>query len=157
MAGGSTAYMAPEQARGDEVDHLTDLYAIGVLAWEILTGKLPYEAGDAVSMAIMHVKDPIPRLPPRLRHWQRFIDRALAKGPIKRLHDAAHMLSAPQRVPQRSGPHEMPPLPALRHQIAKVRTMPVWAWLGEALLVAAGGVGFLRHGARAADLYGAPQ
>src|SRR3546814_5799236 len=60
MAVGSTAYMAPEQARGEEVDHRTDLYAIGVLAWEMLTGKLHYEAGDAVSMAIMHVKDPIP-------------------------------------------------------------------------------------------------
>src|SRR3546814_3155773 len=67
MAVGSTAYMAPEQARGEEVDHRTDLYAIGVLAWEMLTGKLPYEAGDAVSMAIVHVKDPIPRLPPSLR------------------------------------------------------------------------------------------
>src|SRR3546814_1645091 len=99
--------------------HRTDLYAIGVLAWEMLTGKLPYEAGDAVSMAIMHVKDPIPRLPPSLRHWQRFIDRALAKGPIKRFHDAAHMLSALERVPQRSGTHEMLALPALREQIAQ--------------------------------------
>src|SRR3546814_3853507 len=44
MAVGSTAYMAPDQARGEEVDHRTDLYAIGVLAWEMLTGKLPYEA-----------------------------------------------------------------------------------------------------------------
>src|SRR3546814_18513542 len=103
----------------------------------MLTGKLPYEAGDAVSMAIMHVKDPIPRLPPSLRHWQRFIDRALAKGPIKRFHDAAHMLSALERVPQSSGTHEMLALPALREQIAKVRTMPVWAGLGVALVVAA--------------------
>src|SRR5690606_637707 len=146
MAVGSTAYMAPEQARGEEVDHRTDLYAIGVLAWEMLTGKLPYDAGDAVSMAIMHVKEPIPRLPPSLRHWQRFIDRALAKGPIKRYHDAAHMLSALERVPQRSGTHEMLALPALREQVAKVRTMPVWAWLGVALVVAAGVGVFLRQG-----------
>src|SRR3546814_10977187 len=89
-------------------------------------------------MAIMHVKDPIPRLPPSLRHWQRFIDRALAKGPIKRFHDAAHMLSALERVPQRSGTHEMLALPALPEQIAKVPTMPVWAWLGWALVGAGG-------------------
>ena len=145
MAVGSTAYMAPEQARGEEVDHRTDLYAIGVLAWEMLTGKLPYDAGDAVSMAIMHVKEPIPRLPPSLRHWQRFIDRALAKGPIKRYHDAAHMLSALERVPQRSGTNEMLALPALRAQVAKVRGMPVWAWLGVALVAAAGVGLFLRH------------
>src|SRR3546814_19824573 len=99
--------MAPEQARGEEVDHRTDLYAIGVLAWEMLTGKLPYEAGDAVSMAIMQVKDPIPRLPPSLRHWQRFIDRALAKGPIMRSHHAAHMLSVLEGVTQRTSTHDL--------------------------------------------------
>jgi len=153
MAVGSTAYMAPEQARGEEVDHRTDLYAIGVLAWEMLTGKLPYEAGDAVSMAIMHVKDPIPRLPPKLRHWQRFMDRALAKGPLKRFPDAAHMLAAIERVPRRSGTQEMLALPALREQAARVRRMPVWAWLGVALLVAAGTGLFLRQGGRTTDYF----
>src|SRR3546814_5879446 len=103
----------------------------------MLTGKQPYEAGDAVSMAIMHVKNPIPRLPPSLRHWQRFIDRALAKRPIKRFHDAAHMLSALERVPQRSGTHEMLAVPALREPIATVSKMPVWAWPGVWLVVAA--------------------
>ncbi len=146
LAVGSTAYMAPEQARGEEVDPRADLYAVGVLAWEMLTGTLPYDAGDAVSMAIMHVKDPIPRLPTRLRHWQRFLDRALAKGPIKRFHDAAHMLAALERVPQRSGTNEMLALPALRAQVAKVRRMPVWAWLGVVLVVAAGIGLFLRQG-----------
>ena len=145
MAVGSTAYMAPEQARGEEVDHRTDLYAIGVLAWEMLTGKLPYEAGDAVSMAIMHVRDPIPRLPPRLRHWQRFLDRALAKGPLKRYPDAAHMLAALDRVPPRSGTHEMLALPALREQVRKVRTLPAWAWIGVVLVLAAGTALLLRQ------------
>src|SRR3546814_17938321 len=56
------------------------------------------------------------------------------------------MLSALERVPQRSGTHEMLALPALREQIPKVRTMPVWAWLGVALVVAAGVGLFLRPG-----------
>lgn len=157
LAVGSTAYMAPEQARGEEVDHRTDLYAVGVLAWEMLTGELPFNAGDAVSMAIMHVRDPVPRLPPRLRHWQRFMDRALAKGPTRRFHDAAHMLAALDRVPQRSGTHEMLALPALRGNVARIRRMPPVAWLGLALLLAAGIGLSLRNDPDEESFYRVPQ
>src|SRR5690606_6104566 len=48
LAVGSTAYMAPEQARGQQVDFRADLYSVGVLAWEMLTGALPYQAEDAL-------------------------------------------------------------------------------------------------------------
>jgi serine/threonine-protein kinase PpkA len=99
VAVGSTAYMAPEQARGTEVDLRADLYSLGVLAWEMLVGKLPYLAEDGLSMALKHVQDPIPRLPPHLGQWQRFFDRALAKSPIERFTDAQHMLEAMRRVP----------------------------------------------------------
>jgi serine/threonine-protein kinase PpkA len=99
VAVGSTAYMAPEQARGTEVDLRADLYSLGVLAWEMLVGKLPYMAEDGLSMALKHVQDPIPRLPPHLGQWQRFFDRALAKSPIERFTDAQDMLDAMRRVP----------------------------------------------------------
>jgi serine/threonine-protein kinase PpkA len=99
VAVGSTAYMAPEQARGTEVDLRADLYSLGVLAWETLVGKLPYLAEDGLSMALKHVQDPIPRLPPHLGQWQRFFDRALAKSPIERFTDAQDMLEAMRRVP----------------------------------------------------------
>ena len=102
LAVGSTAYMPPEQARGEGVDARADLYSVGVLAWEMLVGSLPYNAADALSMAVMHVQDPIPRLPPHLRHWQPFIDRALAKSPGHRFADAAQMLDALERVPSRA-------------------------------------------------------
>ncbi|MFZ5637152.1 MAG: bifunctional serine/threonine-protein kinase/formylglycine-generating enzyme family protein [Pseudomonadota bacterium] len=99
VAVGSTAYMAPEQARGTEVDLRADLYSLGVLAWEMLTGSLPYKAQDGLSMALKHVQDPIPRLPVHLAHWQRFFDRALAKSPIERFNDAQEMLNGMRRVP----------------------------------------------------------
>ena len=51
LAVGSTAYMAPEQARGQQVDPRADLYSVGVLAWEMLCGELPYKADDALAMA----------------------------------------------------------------------------------------------------------
>ncbi len=104
LAVGSTAYMAPEQARGHQVDKRADLYSVGVLAWEMLNGSLPYQADDALAMAIMHTQNPIPRLPPRLRHWQRFMDRALAKEPGRRFADAAEMQEAIDRVPMAGSP-----------------------------------------------------
>lgn len=105
LAVGSTAYMPPEQARGGDVDRRADLYSIGVLAWEMLTGRLPYNAGDALSMALMHVQDPIPRLPPALKHWQGFLDKALAKQPGDRYSNAQDMLDALDGLERRSGRH----------------------------------------------------
>ena len=98
LAVGSTAYMAPEQARGEQVDHRADLYSVGVLGWEMLAGQLPYVADDALSMAIAHAQNPVPKLPPALRHWQRFFERALAKSPRKRFNDAAQMIEALDQV-----------------------------------------------------------
>lgn len=145
MAVGSTAYMAPEQARGQQVDQRADLYSVGVLAWEMLTGELPFNAADALSMAVMHAKDPIPRLPPQLRHWQRLIDNAMVKSPRKRYPDAAHMQAALDRVPRRMYSREAPALPWLHENAERVRRLPVFFWIGALLLVAAGAGLWLRN------------
>lgn len=138
LAVGSTAYMPPEQARGENVDGRADLYSVGVLGWEMLTGRLPYNAGDALSMAIQHTQDPIPRLPPELRHWQRFFDRALAKSPAARFHNARQMREALDRVPERG----MHPLLATRTMllrgIERTKRLPKIAWIAIALLLATG-------------------
>ena len=105
LAVGSTAYMPPEQARGNEVDRRADIYSLGVLTWEMLTGRLPYNAGDALSMAMMHVQDPIPRLPAVLKHWQPFIDRALAKKADDRFASAQDMQDALDKLQHRAGKH----------------------------------------------------
>lgn len=135
LAVGSTAYMPPEQARGEAVDARADLYSVGVLAWEMLVGSLPYNAPDALSMAVMHVQDPIPRLPAELRHWQAFIDRALAKSPDRRFADAAQMLSALDSVVERRG---RGPADVARDLGRRLRALPAVAWLALALVVAAG-------------------
>jgi serine/threonine protein kinase len=105
LAVGSSGYMAPEQARGDVVDGRADLYSVGVMAYELLTGKLPYRSPDPLTLALMHVQNPIPRLPPEKRHWQSFIDRAMAKSPSQRFRDAQQMLHALDRVDRRTGNH----------------------------------------------------
>ncbi|HST44447.1 MAG TPA: bifunctional serine/threonine-protein kinase/formylglycine-generating enzyme family protein, partial [Luteimonas sp.] len=137
FAVGSTAYMAPEQARGEEVDARVDLYSLGVLTWEMLTGQLPFNAGDALSMAVMHAQDPVPRLPPALRHWQSFIDRALAKAPARRFADAAEMLAALDRVPAGAVRRRVPPADRARGLAAGLRRVPGTAWIAVGLLTAA--------------------
>ena len=94
LAMGSGGYMAPEQARGEAVDGRADLYSVGVLAYELLNGRLPYLSSDPLGLALMHAQDPIPRLPAERKHWQSFIDRAMAKSPDNRFRNAQQMLSA---------------------------------------------------------------
>ncbi len=103
LAVGSTAYMPPEQARGSNVDRRADLYSLGVLTWEMLNGRLPYSAGDALSMALMHVQDPIPRLPAALKHWQGFIDTSMAKQAENRYSNAQEMQAALDQLEKRAG------------------------------------------------------
>jgi tRNA A-37 threonylcarbamoyl transferase component Bud32 len=139
LAVGSTAYMAPEQARGEIVDGRADLYALGVLIWEMLTGHLPFEAPDALSMAVMHAQDPIPKLPAHLAHWQNFMNRALAKQPSQRFEDAAQMRAGIESVTQRSF------MPALRDRLQRLAPLqqyakPIWA---VCVLLAFIGVGVL--------------
>ncbi|MEO5963652.1 MAG: bifunctional serine/threonine-protein kinase/formylglycine-generating enzyme family protein [Thermomonas sp.] len=113
LAVGSTAYMPPEQAKGATVDRRADIYSLGVLTWEMLTGSLPYNAGDALSMAMMHVQNPVPRLPTALKHWQGLIDKSMGKQPDARFASAQDMLEALDRLQSRAGKHfgvvEVPP------------------------------------------------
>lgn len=134
LAVGSTAYMAPEQARGEDVDGRADLYSLGVLAWEMLTGHLPYEAGDALAMAVMHAQNPIPRLPPHLRHWQRFMNRALAKQPAQRFADTAQMSAMLDQVERRGRwPRATLGRDRVAHGLARV---PGRVWLATAIVAA---------------------
>jgi serine/threonine-protein kinase PpkA len=91
MAVGSTGYMSPEQARGIEVDARSDLYSVGVLAFELLTGELPYDGPDALAVALAQCEQPVPRLLAGLAHWQAFFDRALAFEPQDRFASALEM------------------------------------------------------------------
>lgn len=125
---GSSETMSPEQARGDPVDGRSDLYSVGCLAFELLTGYPPFTGDDFLQVALRHQQEPVPRLPPRLAHWQPFIDCALAKTPDQRYADAAAMSAALEQIAQAPAPtRPRPPAPSL-------------AWLGGAalLLVAIG-------------------
>ncbi len=91
---GSSGYMSPEQARGLPTDGRSDLYSLGVMLFELLTGDMPYHGPDALSVSIAHVEDPIPPLPAAQATWQPLIDKAMAKAPEDRFASAAEMLAA---------------------------------------------------------------
>ncbi len=91
---GSSGYMSPEQARGQPVDGRSDLYSLGVLCHELLTGELPFVGSDALAIALAHIERPVPRLPVTRRVWQPLIDKALAKHPDARFQSAEEMLAA---------------------------------------------------------------
>jgi serine/threonine-protein kinase len=91
---GTPEYMSPEQARGATLDHRSDLYAVGVLLYQLLTGRLPFESDSAVGYATKHLtEEPLPpsRKRPELRvspAMERLIMRALSKSPDDRPQDA---------------------------------------------------------------------
>ena len=106
---GTSSYMSPEQARGGEIDQRSDLYSLGALTFEALTGHPPYKGADGFAVAYAHVFEPIPRLPAYVSHWQSFIDKVLAKDPNERFDNAEQFamglsdvgVSAQRIVPQR--------------------------------------------------------
>jgi len=93
---GSVHYISPEQASGADTDTRTDLYSIGVLLFEMLTGKLPFEADSPVSVAILQIQS-TPTLPTSLnpsipKGLEEIIMKAMQKDAAKRYQSAAEML-----------------------------------------------------------------
>jgi eukaryotic-like serine/threonine-protein kinase len=101
MAGtilGTAGYLSPEQARGDKASELSDVYALAVVAYELLTGGRPFERGSATAEAAAHAHEPVPPasergvgIPPEV---DAVFDRALAKDPSQRYRTASDFVRA---------------------------------------------------------------
>ena len=81
---GTPHYMSPEQARGRQIDGRADLYSLGIVLYELLLGRVPFSADDSLAVGIMHITEPVPRLPPPFEDLQPLLDRMLAKLPEER-------------------------------------------------------------------------
>lgn len=93
---GSVHYFSPEQARGAYVDERSDIYSLGIVLYEMLTGKVPFDGDNPVSIALMHINDPMPSLtkevpgiPPQL---EKIVNKATEKYQSNRYKTVDEMI-----------------------------------------------------------------
>ncbi|HRA54763.1 MAG TPA: protein kinase [Thermoflexales bacterium] len=111
---GTPSYMSPEQARGERLDGRSDIYAMGVMLFEMLAGRLPYTSETPTGMMMKHILDPIPRLdtvaPGLPGAWQAVIDRALAKRPDDRYANMASLANDLRAIAEGRSMSATPPM-----------------------------------------------
>ncbi len=113
---GTPHYMSPEQLRGREIDGRADLYSLGVVFFQLITGRVPFEASDSLAIGIMHMTAPLPQLPSEYRALQPILDRMLAKEPGDRYQTGAEIDAA---------------LAEVEKEMASAHTTPALARVGE--------------------------
>ncbi len=133
---GTTAYMAPEQARGDPLTPACDVWAFGVVAYETLTGRRPFEGDTPLSIVVRAARER-PTRPSRLvptldPHWDEVILRCLEFEPERRPHDGAALIGLLDR------PRSLADRPTAAHSSAPRRrlTARLGIWPAAAILLA---------------------
>jgi serine/threonine protein kinase len=106
---GSPKYMAPEQILGGEISPRTDIYSLGVMMYEMLTGKVPFDRGASVGTLMAHVNDPLPpmrSINPKLQAsptMENIVNRCMEKEPSRRFNSMKDLLNALKRVGNEDG------------------------------------------------------
>ncbi|WP_049721515.1 serine/threonine-protein kinase [Gilvimarinus polysaccharolyticus] len=110
---GTPHYMSPEQAKGAAVDPRSDIYSLGVVLFQLLAGRVPFDADSAVAVGIMHVSESVPVLPEYLALFQPIIDKVLAKKPAERYQTGRELVDDLDALPREA-------LAAAQEQMLKV-------------------------------------
>lgn len=154
---GTPAYMAPELWQTGPVDGRADLYSLGIVLYELLTGAPPFAGDDAWAIGMQHLHAPLPRLPPASADLQGLLAGMLAKSPEARFVSAQALITAIDQLPGPERAMTAVPEPAellaaarpdaLGALFAAPRRSPwPWLWLGALALSAAALLGWLRRG-----------
>lgn len=95
---GTPYYISPEQASGKRATERSDIYSLGIIFYEMLMNRRPFDGSSIVELISQHVHAPVPRLPAGLDDYQGLLDGMLAKDPAERLQNADEVLAAIDRV-----------------------------------------------------------
>ncbi len=91
---GSPSHMSPEQAKGESATTQSDLYGLGVVLYEMLTGRPPYQADNSLAIMLKHLHAPVPNLPSQCAHLQPVLNKLLAKKTADRYQNTHEFLKA---------------------------------------------------------------
>lgn len=134
---GTPHYMSPEQTKGKLVDGRSDLYSLGIVLFEMLTGSVPYQGDEAVTIALKHISAPVPKLPMQFMAYQKIIDKLLAKDPEQRFQRGKELVAAIEELeksnPIHSGartrhPADMSVVSLFRALLAATSSALRWRW-----------------------------
>lgn len=92
VVSGTPAYMSPEQAQGNPVDHRSDTYSLGIVLYEMLAGRLPFDGDSTLGIILKHISEPPPPIDDVSPEIQRIINKALEKLPENRYQSGRELL-----------------------------------------------------------------
>jgi serine/threonine protein kinase len=122
---GTTGYMSPEQAMGIELDERSDLYSLGIMFYELLTGHVPFRGDSAVAVLLKHVQETPAPLPAALSVFQPALDKALAKKPQDRYTRGSEMVEHLQELLVQFKTNTIPQQKMISSTDATIVTAPV--------------------------------
>jgi serine/threonine protein kinase len=132
---GTTHYMSPEQCEAKKkVDGRSDIYSLGAVLFEILTGKQPYDGETLIAIALKHIKEPVPKLPRELNQYQPLIDKMMAKVRRKRLSSRPEFLRLLKKISSKKTIKRPVKSPFKKYRdLLKEKTSPILKGLKESL------------------------
>ncbi len=131
MLVGTPSYMSPEQVKGVELDGRSDLYSLGIVCYEMLTGTVPFRADSSMSVALKHLSEAIPPLPGDLAVYQSFVNSLTARDRNERFSSGAEAAQALRALHGRANTSEatmLRPMPReITEQLRKPPRRPILA------------------------------